>query len=84
MHGVLFGNSLSRHQPIFLKADVQQHQVWFQFSGRLTNLTRTIPVLIVYATAVTKEDGQVFFFPDIYGHDRVLARLEAQPYGSQD
>jgi len=52
--------------------------------GRLTNLTRTIPVLKVYATAVTKKDGQVFFFPDIYGHDCALARLEAQPYGSQD
>lgn len=46
------------------------------------NLARTIPVLIVYATAVTEEDGQVFFFPDIYGHDRALARLEAQAYAS--
>jgi murein L,D-transpeptidase YcbB/YkuD len=48
------------------------------------NLTRTIPVLIVYATAVTEEDGQVFFFPDIYGHDRALAKLEAQAYTSQN
>jgi murein L,D-transpeptidase YcbB/YkuD len=48
------------------------------------NLTRTIPVLIVYATAVTEEDGQVFFFPDIYGHDKTLARLEAKTYGSNN
>ena len=48
------------------------------------NLTRTIPVLIVYATAVTEEDGQVYFFPDIYGHDRALAKLEAQAYASNN
>ena len=48
------------------------------------NLARMIPVLIVYATAVTEEDGQVFFFPDIYGHDSVLAKLEAQTYGSHN
>lgn len=47
------------------------------------NLTRTIPVLIVYATAITEEDGQVFFFPDIYGHDKALAKLEAQAYASR-
>lgn len=48
------------------------------------NLARTIPVLIVYATAVTEEDGQVFFFPDIYGHDKTLATLEAKAYGSNN
>jgi murein L,D-transpeptidase YcbB/YkuD len=48
------------------------------------NLARTIPVLIVYATAVTEEDGQVFFFPDIYGHDRALAKLEAQAHASHN
>jgi hypothetical protein len=42
------------------------------------NLTRTIPVLIVYASAVVEEDGQVFFLEDIYGHDKALAKLEAQ------
>ena len=48
------------------------------------NLTRTIPVLIIYATAVTEEDGQVFFFPDIYGHDKTLEGLEAKAYGSNN
>src|SRR5579864_1067607 len=37
------------------------------------NLTRTIPVLILYATAVAEENGQVFFLEDIYGHDKTLA-----------
>jgi len=48
------------------------------------NLTRTIPVLIVYSTAVVKEDGQAFFFEDIYGHDKALAKLEAQAYSRQN
>lgn len=48
------------------------------------NLTRTIPVLIVYASAVVEEDGQVFFLEDIYGHDKSLAKLEAQAYVSQN
>ena len=48
------------------------------------NLTRTIPVLIVYASAVVEEDGQVFFFEDIYGHDKALVKLEAQAYSSHN
>jgi L,D-transpeptidase YcbB len=48
------------------------------------NLTRTIPVLVVYASAVVEEDGQVFFFVDIYGHDKALAKLEAQAYSSRN
>jgi murein L,D-transpeptidase YcbB/YkuD len=37
-------------------------------------LTKPIPVLIVYGTAVVMEDGEVRFFQDIYGHDAALAR----------
>lgn len=44
------------------------------------NLTRPVPVHIVYATAVAREDGRVFFYDDIYGHDRTLARLLARGY----
>ena len=47
------------------------------------NLTRAIPVLVVYATAVAEEDGQVLFLEDIYGHDKALSKLEAQAYASQ-
>jgi murein L,D-transpeptidase YcbB/YkuD len=44
------------------------------------NLTRTIPVLILYASAVAEEDGRVYFLEDIYGHDKSLVKLEAQAY----
>jgi murein L,D-transpeptidase YcbB/YkuD len=47
------------------------------------NLTREIPVLIVYGTAVAKEDGQVFFLDDIYGFDKKLAKLFANAYASR-
>jgi murein L,D-transpeptidase YcbB/YkuD len=43
-------------------------------------LTRPVQVHIVYATAVAREDGDVLFFDDIYGHDRSLARLLAMGY----
>jgi len=47
------------------------------------NLTRTIPVLIVYGTAVVKEDGRTFFFDDIYGFDKQLAQLTANAYSTK-
>jgi murein L,D-transpeptidase YcbB/YkuD len=39
------------------------------------NLDKPIPVLIVYGTAVVREDGEVSFYDDIYGHDAELERL---------
>jgi murein L,D-transpeptidase YcbB/YkuD len=44
------------------------------------SLPRPVPVHIVYATAVAREDGRVFFFDDIYGHDRTLAKLIGAGY----
>ena len=44
--------------------------------GRVTTralLTRPMPVIIFYTSAVATPDGRVSFYPDIYGHD---ARLE--------
>lgn len=41
-------------------------------------LDRTIPVLIVYATAVVSGSGEVRFFEDIYGQDAELERLLAR------
>ena len=35
-------------------------------------LEKPVPVLIVYATAVVLENGNVHFFDDIYGLDGVL------------
>ncbi len=44
------------------------------------NLAKTIPVLIVYATAMVSEDGTVYFFNDIYGLDQALDKLCCQIY----
>lgn len=38
-------------------------------------LEAPIPVLIVYATSMAREDGRVFFYQDIYKHDQKLERL---------
>jgi L,D-transpeptidase YcbB len=48
------------------------------------NLPRTIPVLIVYGTAVVKEGGRAYFFDDIYGFDKQLAKLIATAYSSKN
>ncbi len=44
------------------------------------NLTKPIPVLIVYGTAVVPENGVAEFFPDIYGFDKKLEKLIADAY----
>jgi L,D-transpeptidase YcbB len=43
-------------------------------------LAKPIPVLILYATAVVDEQGIVYFFDDIYGHDAALAKVLAKGY----
>jgi murein L,D-transpeptidase YcbB/YkuD len=46
------------------------------------NLTRPVPVVIVYMTAVVDEGGEVYFFDDIYGRDRSMNTklAKGQPY----
>jgi len=44
------------------------------------NLTRPIPVLIVYGTVVVPEDEVVHFYDDIYGHDAALEKALAKGY----
>ena len=44
------------------------------------NLAHPIPVLIVYATVIVLEDGQVHFYDDIYSHDTELEKALAQGY----
>ncbi len=44
------------------------------------NLVHPIPVLILYATVIVTEDGQVHFYDDIYGHDASLEKVLAQGY----
>jgi len=48
------------------------------------NLTKTIPVLIVYGTAVVPESGIAEFFADIYGFDKKLEKLIADTYAARN
>ncbi|MFL6245105.1 MAG: murein L,D-transpeptidase [Thermoanaerobaculia bacterium] len=46
-------------------------------------IQRPIDVVITYATAVARENGEVNFYQDIYGHDTQLARvLEPEQQGA--
>jgi len=44
------------------------------------NLARSIPVLILYGTAIVSESGEVSFFDDIYGHDASLDEVLTHGY----
>jgi murein L,D-transpeptidase YcbB/YkuD len=44
------------------------------------NLKKSIPVLIVYSTAIGTEEGEVHFFEDIYGHDAALEEALGNGY----
>jgi len=44
------------------------------------NLPGPVQVLLYYTTAVVEEDGELYFFDDIYGHDAKLAQLLAKGY----
>lgn len=44
------------------------------------NLAKPIPVLIVYGTAIVREDGQVEFFDDIYEQDAALEKVLEKGY----
>ncbi len=41
--------------------------------SNVLRLSQPLPVLIAYSTVIAK-GGRVFFYPDLYGHDRVLDR----------
>jgi L,D-transpeptidase YcbB len=67
-----------RDQPGWTRRDVLAAQ-----NGRSTRrawLTTPMPVIVFYTTAVAAPDGSVWFYQDIYGHDRSLDEdLRAQP-----
>lgn len=44
------------------------------------NLSKPVPVLILYGTAVVDEENQVHFFDDIYGHDAALEKMLSKGY----
>lgn len=43
-----------------------------QGKSETISLFKPLPVVIAYLTAIARKDGQVYFFPDIYDHDRLL------------
>ena len=49
-------------------------------NNQQVNLTRPVPVLIVYATVIVGIDGVVHFYDDIYGHDAALEKVLAKGY----
>ena len=66
-----------RDQPDWTEARIREAMT--QGSARVLRLATPLPVLVAYATALVK-DGRPYFFPDLYGHDQVLARaLQDRP-----
>ena len=43
-------------------------------------LTKPVPILIVYGTAIVQDDGEVHFYRDVYGHDASLEAALAKGY----
>ena len=68
-----------RNNPGWDKAHVEAAMQTGQDNYEV-KLTEPIPVLILYATAVVDDDGQVHFFDDIYGHDAKLRQTLAKGY----
>jgi murein L,D-transpeptidase YcbB/YkuD len=48
--------------------------------NRRVNLTKAIPVLIVYGTAAVRPTGEVQFYDDIYGYDTELEEALTKAY----
>jgi len=48
--------------------------------GERVDLTRPIPVYIVYATAIAGDRGEMYFYSDVYGLDRKLDELLRKGY----
>ena len=45
-------------------------------------LGQSIPVFIVYATAIAYPDNEVHFYTDLYGHDAKLSQALAKRHQS--
>ena len=41
---------------------------------KVVNLEQPMPILILYRTATVMEDGELYFYSDIYGRDKLLIR----------
>jgi murein L,D-transpeptidase YcbB/YkuD len=71
---------LLRDQPTWDSARIDESMR--RTSELRVNLSRPVPVYIMYLTATAREDGTMLFYDDIYGHDRTLiAQLDrGYPY----
>ena len=47
--------------------------------SKTLRLREPLPVVIAYSTVLVKSDGLVYFFRDIYGHDKLLDAALQQP-----
>ena len=68
-----------RDQPAWSPAAIEA-----AMAGTVTTralLTRPMPVVVFYTTAVAVPDGTIRFYPDVYGHDRQL--VEALRAGTE-
>jgi murein L,D-transpeptidase YcbB/YkuD len=61
-----------RHDSTWTRDRILQTMNGFQTLR--VDLPRPIRVFMVYGTAIPREDGQVWFLDDIYGHDALVAR----------
>jgi len=68
-----------RNNPGWDKARVQSAMQTGKDNYQV-NLSKPIPVLILYGTAIVDDKDEVHFFQDIYGHDVALKRVLAKGY----
>jgi murein L,D-transpeptidase YcbB/YkuD len=68
-----------RDKPEWTLERVQQAMQSGQDDLRV-NLTKPLPVLIVYMTAAVRKNGDVYFYRDIYGYDAELQDALAKGY----
>ncbi len=78
-HPVELARFVLRNRPEWTTARIEE--AMSAGKSRTLRLDEPIPVLIAYSTVVVKDDGKVYFFPDIYQQDTRLAQAlrDARP-----
>jgi murein L,D-transpeptidase YcbB/YkuD len=71
---------LLRDQPEWTREEIEK--AMGAGSAKRVNLKVPVPIYILYATAVSRPDGAVLFYDDLYGQDQELDRalLEGEPF----
>ena len=70
---------LLRHSPGWDLAHVE-HAMREGKNNLTVNLEKPVPLLIFYATALVRPNGEIHFYRDIYGHDAELEKALAKGY----